>query len=89
MTQMLQTSLSAFYELKDSGRLGERQEQVFQAINKYSPITNTELSTILKLPINCVTGRVKELRDYGLVMEKGKRKCNITGKMCYVWGKKQ
>lgn len=48
-----------------------RQKKVLKAIRKYGPISNRELSKKLDLPINSITGRVKELREMGLVHVEG------------------
>ena len=40
--------------------------------------TNRELSELLRLPINCITPRVKELREKGHVIEAGSKFDNVT-----------
>jgi len=65
--------------------LGNRQEEVLTVIKQYNGISNREISVALRLPVNCVTGRVKELRDKGLVTEAGSIKDNITNKKVTTW----
>lgn len=77
------TSRSAYYEIQPT--LGNRQHVVLDCIREYGPITNTEISVKLKIPINAITPRTKELRKLGLVSSSGKRTCNVTGKTCLVW----
>lgn len=67
--------------------MGERQAQVYAALT-HENLTNNELAHRLRMPINCVTPRVHELRNMGMVEEAGKRHCHITGRMAYVWGVK-
>lgn len=44
--------------------LTERHKQILDALTELGPSTMKEVSDHIKLPINCVTGRFKELRDY-------------------------
>jgi len=57
-----QTSLLAYKEIKPE--LGARQRQVFEVILTHPGLCNREIAQILNLPINCVTGRCKELREH-------------------------
>lgn len=42
----------------------ERHEQILNALAELGPSTMKRVAEHIKLPINCVTGRFKELRDY-------------------------
>lgn len=44
--------------------LTERHEQIINALRELGPSTMKRVAEHIKLPINCVTGRFKELRDY-------------------------
>jgi hypothetical protein len=61
-----QTSLEAFNIVYAD--LGDRQREVYDIIRDNFGICNKEIAEKLLLPINCITGRVKELRDLGMVM---------------------
>lgn len=76
------TSREAYHSLDN---LGERQLSVFQIL-KESSASNTELSRKLNLPINSITPRVKELREMGLVEDKGVKVCPYTHRKVHVWG---
>ena len=78
------TSLISYDRIKKT--LGRRQLCVLEKLD-YNPtaMTNTELSFALDWPINCITGRVKELRDEGLIVKHETRKCNITGYPAIAW----
>ena len=78
-----ETSLLAYIELDVS--LGERQYAVLNIIRDHGPVTNTEISKHLCLPINSITPRVHELRKAGKVVCAGKRQCTITGRHVLVW----
>ncbi len=62
---MQQTSLEAYAAIAD--HLGPRQAEVFEIIRQYGPMNNTQIAAQLNWPINCVTGRVLELRRKGKV----------------------
>lgn len=49
-------------------------------------MSNREIAVYAELPINSVTPRCKELRDLGLVVEKGRVEDPITKKTVTVWG---
>lgn len=66
-------------------KLGERQTDVLQAIEKYQPVSNRQLANILHWPINSVTGRVKELRDMGFVSNSGTAYDEMTQRTVCLW----
>jgi hypothetical protein len=63
------TSREAWYELRASGTIDRRQEQVLQVISDLGPITSQRIAEELHFPINCVTGRIVELRDMMMLIE--------------------
>ena len=79
-----QTSLRAFEEIRLSN-LGERQKQVLEALKSLGSANNMMLSKKIGIPINCVTGRTRDLVKLGLVEEIFKAKCPITNKMTIFW----
>jgi DNA-binding MarR family transcriptional regulator len=81
-----QTSLHAYFCLQERKELGRRQRQIYDKIMRLGSCTNAEISFHTHLPINCVTPRVKELRDKGLVMKRGCRPCNVTNNTATTWG---
>ena len=64
---MNQNSLLAYVDILES--LPSRQMQVYKCIEEHEPISNKQISKTLFLAINCITGRVKELRDQGVVIK--------------------
>ena len=54
----------------------DRQIEVLDVIRDNPEVCNQEISEMLLLPINRITGRVKELRDLGLVVHVGFKKYN-------------
>jgi len=51
--------------------LPEKRRMVYEVILENHSITRKKIAKILGWPINCVTGRVKELLDANLVKEDG------------------
>ena len=79
-----ETSLQAYYQ-EIAPRLGQKQMKVFEALVFGGPMTNSEISDYLKIQINTTTPRTFELRALGLVVEKERRPCKITGRSAIVW----
>lgn len=65
--------------------LGNRQIEVYKKLEEMGGATNNELASELGRQINTITPRMKELRDKGLVREKNKRPCKITGITAIEW----
>jgi hypothetical protein len=59
------TSLLAYQEAKQD--LGSKQQAVYEMIKAFGPMSNGQISVRINWPINCVTPRVKELREKFLV----------------------
>ena len=86
-TQMRDTSILAWYQILEN--LGERQVKVYKAIKDLKFCSNTMISQHLNLPINCITGRVNELRKYNVVRMYKKDICPITKKRVIFWSIKR
>jgi DNA-binding MarR family transcriptional regulator len=56
-----ETSKQAYESIKEE--LGERQKQVLSVLEILGTANNRQISNHLKLPINSITPRIKELRD--------------------------
>jgi hypothetical protein len=69
----------------DEMKLGDMQQLVLDELYKIGPATNEEIAQHLGLPINHVVGRTFELRQFGLVVSAGKRKCSVTGNIVHAW----
>ena len=79
---MMQTQLESYRLIQPE--LSFRQRQVYDALSRM-PCTNRELTNRLGLPINSITGRVKELRDKGLVCENRVKFDCVTNRMVCEW----
>ena len=82
-----QTSLMAYKEFKDSGKLSEQQEVVYNWFLCYPCSTDKEIENLSKIPINMITARRNELVKIGLLECKGKRECMVTHKTAMMWEK--
>lgn len=54
--------------------LPKARAKVMAELCRHSPCTRQELSAVTGIPINCVTGRVRELVEVGLIYEEGDRR---------------
>lgn len=69
----------SLYQLRASGMIDQRQEQVLEAmqqiaenlaaLKKPEGCSAREIAAYLHWPINCITGRIAELRDIRLLIE--------------------
>ena len=84
---MQQTSLCAYYNLRNAGLLGEKQRLVLDAFKKNGPHTDLEISILMgfKDP-NKIRPRRNELVKLGFLEEKGKKSCKISKKLAIIWG---
>ncbi len=82
-TKILATSLLAYADILET--LGERQIQVFRKLRELKFASNFQLSKALNLPVNRITPRIKEMRDWGIVMFYKKDICPETKKLVIYW----
>jgi len=77
------TSLSAYETIKPE--LGDRQSTVYAYILEHPGLLANEIAQGLNLPINCVTGRIRELANMNLICSVGIRASKITGFNGLMW----
>ena len=80
-----QTSIDCFNQIKQEGLLSKRRLQVYESIYNSAPCTASEVFKEKNLKTN-QSGRFTELRDLGVIYEKGERVCSITGRNVIEWG---
>lgn len=80
---MQQTSLLAYQEVKKD--LGARQLEVLNCLKVLGEATNAMISQFLRLPINCITPRVYELRKLSKVQACKRGLCPITNHQAIYW----
>ncbi len=81
--KLQQESLEAW--IKINPKLGLRQEQVYLTIRRLGEATSAMIGRKLGLPINCITGRVNELRKKNLVCCAKVESCPVTGGKSSFW----
>lgn len=75
------TSKAAFLHLVETGKINARQSEVLQYIYFNPGCTRAEISRYnMYLPINTVSGRVKELLESLMLFENGCKKDSVTGR---------
>ena len=79
-----QTSIDCFNQIKQEGLLSKRRLQVFESIFNNAPCTASEVFNEKNLKTN-QSGRFTELRDLGVIYEKGERLCTVTGRNVIEW----
>ena len=77
-----ETSIKAYHGIKSKN---VKKAKVFKVIKTTKGATLYEIARSLRWPINCVTGRVSELRESGSVINSGKTKKNPTGVRAIIW----
>ena len=78
---MRDTSLLAYKELAESGKLQQMEKKVIEAMVKLDgTATNFEIAEALSIPINQVTGRTNSLVKKDLIYPNGKVRNKLTGK---------
>lgn len=86
MTPKMDTQIQAYDELKHDNKIGKMQNLVLNGLHTLDLANNAMVAKFLKIPINQVTGRMKELRDeYGFVDFSHKSKCPFSGKITEFW----
>lgn len=82
-TGVRETSIQSYYQ--ELPKMVARQRQVLDVL-RIRDMTNREIMQATGLQINVVTPRCKELRDMGLVVEKGRVEDPLTKKTVTIWG---
>ena len=79
-----QTSIDCYNQIKADGLLSKMRMKIYEAIYFDSPCTSSEVFKSLNLKTN-QSGRFTELRELGVIYEKGIRSCNVTGRNAIAW----
>jgi hypothetical protein len=83
-----QTSIDCYYEIKSEGLLTKRRLEVYEAIFKNAPCTSSEAMLNNLNSSNVLSqsrARFTELRELGVIYEKGIKKCSVTGRNVIEW----
>tara|TARA_R110000824_G_scaffold10830_1_gene47399 strand:- start:407 stop:829 length:423 start_codon:yes stop_codon:yes gene_type:complete len=83
-----QTSIDCYNKIKEQGLLSNMRFKVYEAILKKAPCTSGEAFAIMTTKENQISqsrARFTELRNLGVIYEKGEKKCSITGRNVIEW----
>ena len=82
-----QTSIECYNKIKAEGLLSKRRLEVYEALLSSAPCTSSEAIRNAKTTFGVfgVSSRFTELRDLGVIYEKGEKKCSITGRNVIEW----
>jgi|TARA_R110000744_G_scaffold242875_1_gene359927 hypothetical protein len=81
------TSIETFNKIKQEGLLSKRRLEVYEALYTSAPCTSSEAIRNAKTTFGVfgVSSRFTELRDLGVIYEKGEKQCTITGRNVIEW----
>lgn len=85
MSGVQETSKLAYFNKILPNLTGQKRE-ICDLILRTGSMTNKEISEMLGLEINSTTPRVNQLVKKGVLEEKGRRPCRITGNLAIEWG---
>lgn len=83
-----QTSIDCYNQIKANGLLSKKRLEVYVAILKKAPCTSSEAMVDNLNSTNVLSqsrARFTELRELGVIYEKGERKCRVTGRNVIEW----
>ena len=83
-----QTSIECYNKIKEQGLLSNMRFKVYEAILKKAPCTSGEAFATMTTKENQISqsrARFTELRELGVIYEKGEKKCSITGRSVIEW----
>ena len=83
-----QTSIDCYNEIKANGLLSKTRLQVYLAILKNAPCSSGEAFATMTTKENQISqsrARFTELRELGVIYEKGEKQCSITGRNVIEW----
>ena len=82
------TSIECYNQIKQEGLLSKKKLQVYEAILKLAPCTSGEAFATMTTKENQISqsrARFTELRELGVIYERGEKKCSITGRNVIEW----
>lgn len=83
-----QTSINCFNQIQAEGLLTKRRFEVYEAIYNSAPCTSSEAMIGRLNSTNVLSqsrARFTELRELGVIYEKGIKKCTVTGRNVIEW----
>lgn len=86
MTEVRQTSLMAYQEVKSDGTTGKQSQKILELLREYPDgLTREEIRDLGSIMYTSVCGRVRALVKSGKAFENDRdKRLNGSGKMAYV-----
>lgn len=72
-THIAPTTMAAYRSLQADNALQPKEEAVMSLFGPRTKLSRQQVGEIARMPINCVTGRVKSLLEKGILVEEGTR----------------
>lgn len=85
---MRQTSIDCYNQIKSEGLLSKMRMKVYETLLNSAPCTSAEAFKSMLTKENQITqsrARFTELRELGVIYEKGIKKCTVTGRKVIEW----
>lgn len=79
-TAMQETSLSAYRDMQDEGKVGKQAALILSFIKSGEDYSRQEICRLTGLAVNAVSGRVNDLLKAGRIEHGDKRPCKVTGR---------
>jgi hypothetical protein len=82
-----ETSIKCYNQIKSEGLLSKRRLQVYEALLDSAPCTSSEAirNSGATFGVFGVSSRFTELRDLGVIYEKGTKICSVTNRNVIEW----
>lgn len=78
-----QTSIDCYNQIKAEGLLSKKRMEIYKHLLNGSCITAKELED--KMNYNYAHQRLSEMRELGVIYERGIRECKVTGRQSIEW----
>lgn len=80
-TNVSQTSLAAYWAMRDAGELPDKERLVYYALAKHGPLTREQIAQRTGMKEGSACGRVNQLVEKGILVHHSYRQNPITDKM--------
>lgn len=81
---MRDTSIKAYNSIKDNGLITGRRMEVYTCLYQFGPLTASQVFQKTGLKTN-QSGRFTELKEMGVITEKGRVTCPVTKSEAILW----
>lgn len=78
-TNVSKDSLIAYWKLRDSGELPEKERQVYEAVVRHGPMTREQIAAVTGMKEGSACGRVAGLMEKGMLEHHSSIENPVTG----------